>query len=147
MRVTREIVLSAPPADVWPALWDVPRMVECVPGCVDANEIEPRRRYAARMTQQVGPIRISVPLEIEVTEEAPGRLVLKAKGRDALIATGVSVTVRLDLGPREEGSSLRLDAEWRVLGTVAALGHPIIQRRAEGMVDEFADRLERALGR
>lgn len=148
MRVTRDIALSASPANVWPTLWDVARMVECVPGCVDATEIEPRRRYAARMTQQVGPIRVSIPLDIEVTEEKPGWcLVLKAKGRDALVATGVSVTVRLDLGPREAGSSLRLDAEWRVLGQVAALGHPIIQRRAEGMVDEFAARLERALGR
>lgn len=147
MRVTREIFLSAPPADVWPALWDVPRMVGCVPGCVDAREIEPRRRYAVQMTQRVGPIRLSIPLDIEVTEEAPGRLVLKAKGRDTLVATGVSMTVRLDLGPRDQGSCLRVEAEGRVLGQVAALGHSIIQRRADEMVDEFAARLTRALGR
>ena len=147
MRVTREIVLSAPPAAVWPALWDVPRMVECVPGCVDAREIEPRRRYTARMTQQVGPIRLSIPLDIEVTEEAPNRLVLKVKGRDSLVATGVSMTVRLHLGPRDAGSCLRVDAEGRVLGQVAALGHPIIQRRADELVDEFAARLERAFTR
>jgi len=147
MRVTREIVLTAPPAQVWPALWDVPRMIDCVPGCVDAREIEPRRRYAARMAQQVGPIRLSIPLDIEVTEETPNRLVLKVKGRDSLVATGVSMTVRLDLGPRDAGSCLRLDAEGRVLGQVAALGHSIIQRRADELVDEFAARLERALTR
>ena len=145
MRVTREIVLSAAPAQVWPALWDVPRMVDCVPGCVDAREVEPRHRYAARMTQQVGPIRLSIPLDIEVTEEAPTRLVLRARGRDSLVATGISMTVRLDLEPRDAGSRLRVEAEGRVLGQVAALGHAIIERRAEELVDEFAARLERAL--
>jgi carbon monoxide dehydrogenase subunit G len=40
-----------------------------------------------------------------------------------------------------------VDAEGRVLGQVAALGHSIIQRRADELVDEFAARLERALTR
>ena len=147
MRVSREIVLSAPPAEVWPALWDVPRMVGCVPGCVDADEIEPRRRYAARMTQQVGPIRLSIPLDIAVAEEPPARLVLTAKGRDARVAASVTMTVRLDLEPRDTGSCLRVDAEGRVLGPLAALGHAIVERKAAELVDEFAARLQRALSR
>jgi carbon monoxide dehydrogenase subunit G len=146
MRVTRELALAAAPERVWQALWDVPRMVACVPGCVEAREVEPRRRYAARMSQRVGPIALSVPLDIRVTEEAPGRLALDARGRDGLLAAEVQMSVRLAVAPAEAGSRLALEAEGRVLGKLGALGAAVIQRRAEELVDEFAARLRGAIG-
>ena len=125
----------AAPERVWQALWDVPRMVACVPGCVEAREVEPRRRYAARMSQRVGPIALSVPLDIRVTEEAPGRLALEARGRDGMLAAEVQMSVWLTV-----------EAEGRVLGKLGALGASVIQRRAEELVDEFAARLRGAIG-
>jgi carbon monoxide dehydrogenase subunit G len=146
MRIARELALAAPPERVWQALWDVPRMVACVPGCVEAREVEPRRRYAARMSQRVGPIALSVPLDIRVTEQAPGRLALDARGRDGLLAAEVQMAVRLAVEPAEGGSRLALEAEGRVLGRLGALGAAAIQRRAEELVDEFATRLRGAIG-
>ena len=146
MRVVREVTLAAPAERVWQALWDVPRMVACVPGCVDAREVEPRRRYEARMTQRVGPIALSVPLDIRVTEEAPGRLTLEARGRDGVMAAEVQVSVCLAVETTETGSRLGLEAEGRVLGKLGALGASVIQRRAEELVDEFTARLRDAVG-
>jgi carbon monoxide dehydrogenase subunit G len=131
---------------VWQALWDVPRMVACVPGCVDAREVEPRRRYQARMSQKVGPIALSVPLDIRVTEEGPGRLVLEARGRDSVLAAEVQMSVRLVLEATEPGSRLAVEAEGRVLGKLGALGASVIQRRAEELIDEFTARVRGALG-
>jgi hypothetical protein len=146
MRVAREVALAAPTERVWQALWDVPRMVACVPGCVDAREVEPRRRYRARMSQKVGPIALSVPLDIRVTEEGPGRLVLEARGRDGLLAAEVQMSVRLSLEAAEPGSRLAVEAEGRVLGKLGALGASVIQRRAEELIDEFTARLRGAIG-
>jgi uncharacterized protein len=146
MRVAREVVLAAPTDRVWQALWDVPRMVACVPGCVEATEVEPRRRYRARMSQRVGPIALSVPLDIRVTEEAPGRLALEARGRDGMLAAEVQMSVRLAVEAAEAGSRLAVEAEGRVLGKLGALGASVIQRRAEELVDEFAARLRGVLG-
>lgn len=146
MRVAREVALAAPTERVWQALWDVPRMVACVPGCVDAREVEPRRRYHARMSQKVGPIALSVPLDIRVSEEGPGRLVLEARGRDSLLAAEVQMSVRLALEAAEPGSRLAVEAEGRVLGKLGALGASVIQRRAEELVDEFTTRLRAAIG-
>lgn len=146
MRVAREVALAAPTERVWQALWDVPRMVACVPGCVDAREVEPRRRYQARMSQKVGPIALSVPLDIRVSEEGPGRLVLEARGRDSLLAAEVHMSVRLALEAAEPGSRLAVEAEGRVLGKLGALGASVIQRRAEELVDEFTTRLRAAIG-
>ena len=141
MHLTREVALAAPSERVWQILWDVPRMVACVPGCVEAREVEPRRRYQARMSQKVGPIALSVPLDIRVTEEAPGRLALDARGRDGRLAAEVHISVRLAVDATETGSRLAVDAEGRVLGALGALGASVIQRRAEELVDEFVARL------
>ena len=145
MRVAREVALAVPVERVWQALWDVPRMVACVPGCVDAREVEPRRRYQARMSQRVGPIALSVPLDIRVTEEAPGRLTLEARGRDGVVAAEVQMSVRLAVEAVETGSRLTVEAEGRVLGKLGALGAGVIQRRAEELVDEFTAHLRDAV--
>jgi uncharacterized protein len=145
MRVARELALAAPPERVWAMLWDVQRMVACVPGCAEAREIEPRRRYRARMSQKVGPIVLSVPLDIRVIEEPAGRLALDARGRDGLLAAEVHMSVRLAVEPAEVGSRLAVEAEGRVRGKLGALGASVIQRRAEELVDEFVARLREAI--
>ena len=142
MRVTREVEIVAPATAVWELLWDVPRMVECLPGCVEAREVEPHQRYAARMTQKVGPISLSVPLDVKVIEAvAPRRLALDAKGRDPVIGAEIVARVTLDVEPRGDLSLLRIDAEGRILGKLGALGHGVIQRKAEETIEEFGARL------
>jgi len=146
MHVTRELAVPVPPAALWALLWDVPRIVACVPGCVEAREVEAHRRYVARMRQKVGPISLSMPLAVDVVEAEPERrLTLDAKGRDPVIGAEVALRVRLDLEARGQESMLRIDAEGRVLGKLGALGHGVIQRKAEEAVDEFGARLQQAV--
>jgi carbon monoxide dehydrogenase subunit G len=146
VRVVREVAVAATPAAVWTFLWDVPRVVGCVPGCVEARELEPERRYAARMRQRVGPISLDVPLDVEIVEaEAPRRLVLRATGRDRLVGAEIVMRVTLDCAPRADGAALRIEADGQVLGKLGSLGHGVIQRKAEEAVDEFAARASRAV--
>ena len=144
MRATHEVPIVVPPGALWELLWDIRQIVECVPGCVEAKEIEPHRRYAARMTQKVGPITLSLPLAVEVIEAAtPRRLVLNAKGRDPAIGADIAMRVTLEIEARGEESLLRIDAEARILGKLGALGHGVIQRKAEEALEEFGARLQR----
>jgi len=145
MRVTREVAIVAQAGSLWELLWDVRRIVECLPGCADAREISLHERYSARMEQKVGPIRLSVPLDVKVVEaEAPRRLVLDAKGKDPMIGAEVVARVTLEVEGRGEGSLLRIDAEGRILGRLGGLGQGVIQRKAEEIVDEFGVRLREA---
>ena len=147
MRVTREVEIDASPSELWTLLWDVPKIVECVPGCVEAREVEAHARYTVRMSQKVGPISLTVPLEVRVIAAEPGRrLALDAKGRDPAVGAEIAMRVALDIDARGDQSLLRIDAEGRVLGKLGALGHGVIQRKAEEAVDEFGVRLKRAAG-
>jgi carbon monoxide dehydrogenase subunit G len=126
-------------------LWDVRRIVECLPGCVDAREVEARQRYSATMQQKVGPISLSVPLDVKVIEvAAPRRLALDAKGRDPVIGAEIVARVTLDVEARGAESLLRIDAEGRILGRLGALGQAVIQRKAEETIEEFGMRLRLA---
>jgi carbon monoxide dehydrogenase subunit G len=145
MNVRRALPVALPPAALWKLLWDVPRIVGCVPSCVEAREIEPHRRYAAQMSQKVGPISLSVPLDVSVIEAEPDRrLALQAHGRDPVIGAEISMQVTLRIEAQGEVSLLHVEAEGRVLGKLGALGHGVIQRKAEEAVDEFGARLQRA---
>jgi carbon monoxide dehydrogenase subunit G len=146
MRVTREVAIVASANALWELLWDVRRIVECLPGCVDAREVEAHQRYAAKMQQRVGPISLSIPLDVKVIEaDAPRRLALDARGRDPVVGAEVAVRVTLDVVSRGEESTLRIDAEGRILGRLGALGHGVIQRKAEETIDEFGARLQQAV--
>jgi carbon monoxide dehydrogenase subunit G len=146
MRVTREVAIAVPAQALWDLLWDVRRIVECLPGCVDAREVEAHQRYAAKMQQKVGPISLSLPLDVKVVEaDAPRRLALDARGRDPVVGAEVAVRVTLDVVSRGEESTLRIDAEGRILGRLGALGHGVIQRKAEETIEEFGARLQRVV--
>jgi carbon monoxide dehydrogenase subunit G len=144
MQVARELDVDVAPARLWSVLWDVPRMVGCLPGCSDAREVEAHRRYEARMNQRVGPISLSVPMEVTITDAVePSRLALAAKGRDRLLGATVSMAVTLAVTPRDGGSRLHIEAEGKILGKLGALGQGVIQRKAEELIDEFGLRLRR----
>ncbi|HEY7518998.1 MAG TPA: SRPBCC domain-containing protein [Methylomirabilota bacterium] len=146
MRVERELEVAAPPERLWAALWDVPRMVACLPGCAEAREVEPQRRYEARMSQRIGPISLSVPMQVTIADVVPrSSFALEAKGRDGSVGASVAMSVRLSVAPCDGGSRLRMEAEGKILGKLGALGHGVIQRRAEELIGEFGVRLKRAV--
>jgi len=108
--------------------------------------VEPQQRYAARMSQKVGPIKLSMDLDVQIVEAEPlRRIALRARGRDPLIGTEINLRVGLECLTREAGSALRIEADGQVLGKLGGLGHGVIQRKAEEAVDEFAARIASAV--
>jgi len=146
MHVTRDLDVAVPPEKLWATLWDVSRMVTCLPGCAEAREVEPHRRYAAKMTQRMGPITLSVPLDVTISNVVPpSSLALEAKGRDPILGAHVAMTVTLDVTEWAGGSRLHVEADGKILGKLGALGHGMIQRKGEELIDEFGARLRRVV--
>jgi hypothetical protein len=139
LKVEREIRIGAPRAKVWDFLWDVPRLAACIPGASDVRAIEEGKRYAAVVADKVGPFRVKFPLEIEVLEaQAPERLRARAGGRDTAVDGLVKVELDVALTDVEGGTGFRLAADIAVLGKLGTLGHSVIVRRGNDIVDRFA---------
>ena len=139
MRVEREISIQAPREAVWDFLWDVPRLAACIPGAKDVRTLEDGKRYAAVVSEKVGPFKVQFPLEITVLEvDPPARLRARAGGRDAAVDGLVKVDLDVSLKAVEGGTTLGLQAEISVLGKLGTLGHSVIVRKGADIVDRFA---------
>ncbi|MCL6641329.1 MAG: SRPBCC family protein [Candidatus Rokubacteria bacterium] len=146
MEFTREIPTAASPEGVWALLWDVERLARCIPGCQSARAVEPPVRYEATVAERVGPFKVTFPLDIEVLEaQAPKRLRAKATGRDASVGSSLQLQLDLAIEPAGDRTVLRLRAEVSVLGKLAALGGGMIRRKADEIMDRFAQALRREL--
>ena len=146
MQFQKEVEILAPREKVWRFIWDVDRFIACVPGCKEAKTIEEGKRYAATMVEKVGPFKVEFPTTIEVLErEELTRIKAQASGADNKI--GSRMKLDLDVHLREQGDKtvLAFVAGVDILGKLAALGHGIIKRKAEQVLDEFAQAVKAKL--
>ncbi len=141
----RDIDLPAPAGDVWAALWDVPALARCIPGCGDVETIEEGRRYRATIRDKVGPFRIGVLLEVSVDPSPPTTLAVSATGRDSVLGSPVSVDLMVTLDARGAGTRLSIAGRGDVGGKLATLGQAVIQRKSKNVLDQFALNLEQRL--
>lgn len=146
MQFEKEVEILAPREKVWNFIWDVDRFIACVPGCKEAKTVEPGKRYTATMVEKVGPFRVEFPTTIEVLErEELTRIKAQAAGADNKI--GSRMKISLDVNLREQGDKTVLGfvAGVDILGKLAALGHGIIKRKADQVLDEFAQAVKQQL--
>ncbi len=146
--LARVIELPVAASEVWSAFWDVQKIAGCIPGCQDAQEVEPQHRYRATVRDRVGPYQVEVPIDVTVDALEPGtRLTLKASGRDAVLASHVKVSMVVTLAPAGTGTSLTLQGKGEVGGKLAALGRSVVQRKTRDILDAFAANIDRVFRR
>lgn len=147
MRFEKEVIIQASKEKVWEFIWDVDRFIACVPGCKEAKTVEAGKLYSATMTEKVGPFRVEFPTTIEVLErEELTRIRARAAGADGKV--GSRMKIELDVNLKDQGSgatTLAFVADVDVLGKLAALGHGIIKRKADQVLDEFARSVKKKL--
>jgi carbon monoxide dehydrogenase subunit G len=149
LRFEKRVEIQAPKDKVWNFIWDVDRFIVCVPGCQEAKTLEEGKLYSATMVEKVGPFRVEFPTTIEVLErEDLSRIKARASGADNKIGSRMKVDLDVSLAGEGDHTTLAFVANVDVLGKLAALGHSIIKRKADQVLDEFAhavkDRLEGA---
>jgi carbon monoxide dehydrogenase subunit G len=142
----KEVEIAAPREKVWNFIWDVDRFIACVPGCKDAKTVEPGKRYSATMVEKVGPFKVEFPTTIEVLErEELSRIKAQASGADNKIGSRMKIDLDVHLREQGENTVLGFVAGVDILGKLAALGHGIIKRKADQVLDEFAQSVKKRL--
>lgn len=146
MQFSKEVEILAPREKVWNFIWDVDRFIACVPGCKEAKTIEAGKLYAATMVEKVGPFRVEFPTTIEVLErEELAHIKAQASGADNKIGSRMKLSLDVKLQDRDEKTVLSFVAGVDILGKLAALGHGIIKRKADQVLDEFAQAVKQRL--
>jgi len=146
LQFEKQIEIDASREKVWKFIWDVNRFIACVPGCQEAKTLEEGKPYSATMIERVGPFKVEFPTSIEVIErEELSHIKAQASGVDNKIGSRMKLDLDVNLRDQGDKTILSFVAGVDILGKLAALGHGIIKRKADQVLDEFAQAVKKKL--
>lgn len=146
MQFQKEVAIEAPREKVWKFIWDVDRFIACVPGCKEAKTLEEGKKYSAIMVERVGPFKVEFPTTIEVLErDELSHIKAQASGADNKIGSRMKIDLDVHLSEQDNKTVVSFVAGVDILGKLAALGHGIIKRKADQVLDEFAQAVKAKL--
>ena len=146
MIFSQECVIPVERERIWDFLMDVPRVARCVPG-VETVEPVDERSYKGRLGLRIGPIRLALDGTVAVEEQDPTawRARMRADANDRRLGGGIRARMSLTLTPADHGTRLIIETDLAVLGKIGEFGQPVIRKKADGVLEEFARNLEAAL--
>lgn len=147
MTFTQACVIPAERERLWDFLMDVPAVGRCVPG-VETIEAVDGGVYRGGFKVQVGPIRLSLDgtMTVEEADRSAWQARMRAEANDRRLGGGIRARLRLALAPVEGGTRVQIDTDLAVLGRIGEFGQPIIRKKADTLLEEFARNLRAALG-
>jgi carbon monoxide dehydrogenase subunit G len=99
------------------------------------------------VSDQLGPFKLSVPVEIEVESvDEPRRLSAVVTGTDRRGQARINGTLSADIEPLDSGTRIALSMRMEILGKLATLGASPIRRRADEIFSRFAKCIQVELG-
>jgi len=143
---TQECVVPVERERLWDLLMDVPRVGRCVPG-VERVEAADGGAYTGNLMVRIGPIRLSLDgtMTIEEQDQSAWRARMRADANERRLGGGIRARMSLTLTPTEGGTRLQIETDLAVLGKIGEFGQPIIRKKADAILEEFAHNLRSAL--
>ncbi|MEZ4502325.1 MAG: SRPBCC domain-containing protein [Dehalococcoidia bacterium] len=143
MRFEHEIVVPAGLDEVTTFLEDVPSVAQCIPDVSDVTLVGPDT-YEGSLRMRLGPVGFTLGGTAVLDRSDPEVWRLRGEGRDRRVGAGVDAALEARLASEGEAST-RIDmvADLQFSGRLAELGQPLIRRKADAMVRDFAANLRR----
>jgi carbon monoxide dehydrogenase subunit G len=103
--------------------------------------------YRGSLKVQVGPIRLALEgvITVEERDREAWRARMRAEANDRRLGGGIRARLGLTLAPDDTGTHLTIDTDLTILGRIGEFGQPIIRKKADALLAEFARNLQSAL--
>lgn len=144
MEFNNSFSVAKPIDEVWGTMLDLERVVPCVPNARVLEKTD-HKSVKAEIKIRLGSMSMnySGPAEIVERDDAAHRAVLNARAREAGGQGNAEARVEIELAEAGEGTEASLHSTVNVTGKAAAMGEGIIAGVTEGMINEFAQNLEK----
>jgi carbon monoxide dehydrogenase subunit G len=147
MILDQEVVIPAPVDRVWDFMMDIPAVSRCVPGVVSFEAIDPDT-YQGALKVKVGPIGVTLQGKVKVAERDRENLRsrLEVSAAEKRIASTVNAKATMTLVPKGENeTTVQIHTEAAILGKLGEFGQAVMRRKADQVMQEFAQNMSRAL--
>lgn len=143
MTFTQTCTISASREALWEFLLNIENVAHCLPG-VDALTRLDDETYAGTLRLKVGPIALALQgtLRVEAYDREQWHGAMRAEAKDRRLGGGVRAHLSMDLlekGPAE--TEMRVALEAHILGKIGEFGQPVIRKKADAMLQEFAEQV------
>ena len=146
MKIEKTFNVAATQQQVWEFITSPELVAPCIPGCEGAQETEPGK-YKATITTKVGPIKTTLKVDIETTEENPPEFAAySTKGEEGSKASRINATSTLALkqiSPNE--TEVTYASDIKMLGRLGKFGSGVMKKVADSIGEKFVNALKEKL--
>jgi carbon monoxide dehydrogenase subunit G len=144
MKLSHTATVEAPAERVWAVVMNVPTAAKCVPGVAAVDPLGPDK-FKGSLLVQIGPVRLVLDGEIAVAsrDDAARTASFKADAKDTRLGGTVRATIDVALKDVASGCEMKIDGDVQIAGRIGEFGQPVIQRKSDQLLAQFA----RCLGR
>ena len=136
MDVEGEVLVPAPPDEVWRRLTDAAILARCIPGCERMVRVA-EHRYEAEIHVRYGPVHASFRTDIALTEvDAPHSYVLSGHGHGGLAGVGEG-RAAMRLAAVRGGTAVGYSAWLTAGGTLGKLGSRLLGGTTRKLIERF----------
>lgn len=140
MTFTQTCTIKARRETVWAFLMQAENVANCLAG-VEAMKQLDEDHYEGTLRVKVGPISLALQgiLHVEARDQERWHGAMRAEAKDRRLGGGMRAHLRMDLqeaGPQQTEMLVTLEAH--MLGKLGEFGQPIIRKKADAMLQEFA---------
>jgi carbon monoxide dehydrogenase subunit G len=145
MRLDHNFTVPVPVDEAWQVLLDVPRIAPCMPGAA-LTEFD-GDTFAGTVKVKLGPIGLTYRGTGRFVErdEAAGRVVIEASGRDTRAAGTAAATVTATLVAEGDATRVEVATDLTVTGKPAQFGRGMLADVSGKLIGQFADCLASTL--
>lgn len=144
MKFTHSATVAAPRDKVWARLMDIPAAARCVPGVASVRP-HGKDKYLGTLAVQIGPVRLVLDGDFAVTarDETVGTASIRADAKDSRVGGAIRATMDLALAEKSGVTELRIVTDLAVMGRLGEFGQAVIKRKADQLMQDFAECLAR----
>jgi carbon monoxide dehydrogenase subunit G len=147
MTFTQSCIIAARREAVWDFLMNVENVARCLPGVEAVRRVDDDT-YDGTLRIKIGPISLALQgrLSVEAKDREQWHGAMRAEAKDAKLGGGVRARMGMDLLERgADETEMRVTLEAHVLGKIGEFGQPVMRKKADAMLQEFARQVGRQL--
>ena len=147
MKFDQTCIIAANRDTVWDFLMRMENVAGCLKGVEEFTRID-ADHYTGRLRVKVGPVSLSFEgtVHVETRDRDQWRGVIRAEAKDRKVGGGVRIRLDIDLAEKSATeTAMHVALETHILGKIGEFGQPIIRKKTETMLQEFAAQVNQQL--
>jgi carbon monoxide dehydrogenase subunit G len=142
-----KIDLDVPAEKAWDFLIDINKFSTCLPGIDEIKQVDDKT-FDGMISATVGPISGKFSFRSTIIESRPPeQMVVRTEGTDSVTQSTVVADMTMDLcRVADDKTQMNYRADVQIKGRLAILGDMVLRATATLILQEFARRLNKALG-